>query len=260
MIFLTLFFALEIVCYLVIGKPHIEIKTIIGSYLLLNGPSIGYVWIMRVFLLMALMLPMLGRLLKDINFMPLCVIIFGLIGVQQLLIEAIGSIDNKIINFILDEIVLYAIGYAPIAILGLKIAELSPRQLLAFLGITLCAIICFVWCNDMVFQPKLYKYPPQSLYLLYGLFGSALMWSLKPVLAAVTKGKVFRYLSENSMWIYLWHIIPVYAITPWANVTGMWFGRFCFVLAVAIILNLIYANFTEFFKGQLNRLSSKKSN
>lgn len=222
-------------------------KTVIGSYLLLNGPSIGYVWIMRVFLLMALMLPMLARLLKDINFMSLCILIFGLIGVQQLLVEAIGLIDNKIINFVLDETILYAIGYAPIAILGLKIADLSPRQVLAFLVITLCFIIGFIWCNDMTFQPKLYKYPPQSLYLLYGLFGSALMWSLKPLLAAVTTGRVFRYLSENSMWIYLWHIIPVYAITPWADVPHMWLGRFCFVLAVAIILNLIYANLTEFF-------------
>ncbi len=38
------------------GRPHVEWKTVLGSYLLLNSPSIGYVWIMCVFLMMALVI------------------------------------------------------------------------------------------------------------------------------------------------------------------------------------------------------------
>lgn len=248
-VFLSLFFLAEVLCFWGIGKPKIELKTVVGSYLLLNSPSIGYVWIMRVFLMMALLLPLLHKWLKNAGFWTVGIVVSGIIGVQPFMIGAVDAVDNKIMRLILDETVLYALGYSAIAILGLKIRDFSRREVIAVVFVSLTFIIGFVWYDGMHFRPQFYKYPPQSLYLLYGIFGSAVMWGLKTLLAPVMTWSFFTYLSENSMWIYLWHIIPVYAIARWAEVSNMWFGRYCVVLGAALLLNWGYHHILKIVKS-----------
>ena len=53
-VFLTLFFIGTGVLSMAIGRTVFHPSQIIGSYLMLNSPSIVYVWIMRVFLLLSL--------------------------------------------------------------------------------------------------------------------------------------------------------------------------------------------------------------
>lgn len=250
-IFLTLFFLIEFGCSLIIGKPNIDLKTVAGSYLLLNYPSIGYVWIMRIFLVMALILPILQKWLKNAGFITVCIMIFGIIGIQHFLVDAVYVIDNKMLRFVLDETLLYAFGYAPLLILGLRIQSLRKKKDMIFILICLFAVIGFVWSHDMTFDPQQYKYPPQSLYLLYGLFGCATLWILRPVLSpivarCVAVSQFFTYLSTNSMWIYLWHIIPVYVILNCSILPDIWLLRFFIVIAFAVGLNYLYKQFISF--------------
>lgn len=255
-IFLTIFFSAELLCHFIIGKPEINIKVVIGSYLLLDGPSIGYVWIMRVFLMMALILPLLHKWLNNLGCTLSIIVIFIIIGLQYYLVSIIYSMDNKIIRFILDETLLYAFGYCSVAVLGLKIQSFNTKELMTIILISGIAVFCFVWAHDWIFDPQQYKYPPQSLYLLYGIFASSLLWSLKSILEPITKGRFFAYLSENSMWIYLWHIIPVYAISRWSDVPNMWFGRYCIVLIISLLLNEIYGKSKEMVSTNIiNRLN-----
>lgn len=239
--FLTLFFVAEFGCFMLTGRPHIEWETVLGSYFLLNSPSIGYVWIMRVFLMMALVLPLLHKVLIKANFLSTCIVIGILLIAQHFLVTAIQAIPYKGIRFVLDEIIPYATGYSAIAILGLKIRIATHKDLLLLMFASLVAIVWFVYAHDMEFDPQAYKYPPQSLYLLYGIFASTLLWSLKPFYKAWKGDVVFRYLSANSMWIYLWHIIPVMVVARWAEVPGLWGVRYVFVLVVAVALNASYA-------------------
>ena len=224
-----------------------DFKVVIGSYLLLDGPSIGYVWIMRVFLMMALILPLLHKWLDNRGFTISVIVIFTIIGLQHYLVNMIYSIDNKIIRFIFDETLLYIFGYCSVAVLGLKIQSFKTKELIAITLISAIAVFCFVWIHNWIFGPQQYKYPPQSLYLLYGIFASSLLWSLKSILEPITKGRFFAYLSENSMWIYLWHIIPVYAISRWSDVPNMWFGRYCIVFITSIALSYLYS-MKKYFK------------
>lgn len=254
-IFLTIFFTAELLSHFMIGKPEMSIKVVIGSYLLLDGPSIGYVWIMRVFLMMALILPLLHKWLNNLGCILSIIVIFTIIGLQHYLVSMVYSIDNKITRFILDETLLYAFGYCSVAVLGLKIQSFKTKELMAIILISGIAVCCFVWTHNWIFDPQQYKYPPQSLYLLYGIFASSLLWSLKSILEPITKGRFFLYLSENSMWIYLWHIIPVYAILRWSDVPNMWFGRYCIVLIISLILNEIYGKSKEMVSTNINRLN-----
>lgn len=239
-IFLTIFFTTEIMCYMVIGKPHIDMLRIIGSFLLLNSPSIGYVWIMRVFLMMALLLPLWRKILDNRGFVATIIIVIGLILLQQFLVLVVEYVDNKIIRSILDETLLYAIGYSPIAILGLKIQQFKRNELIWINILSIVVVLCFIIYNDWTFDPQTYKYPPQALYIIYGIFGSNALWLMKPLLTFIGENRFTTYISKNSMWIYLWHIIPVFIIAPWGRVPNLWFARYCFVLIFALALNCAY--------------------
>ncbi|MCM1140744.1 MAG: acyltransferase [Muribaculum sp.] len=252
-VFLTLFSFSLSVCYLVDGKSHFSISQIVGSYLLLNSPSIGYVWIMRVFLMMALLLPLLDWLNSRLNPPQFLLFIIGIIAIQTFVVDAVMMIKNKYIYFALDEIILYAIGYTPIAITGLRLRKLGTSESIWIVVTTGVLITVFLSLNGCVFCPQTYKYPPQSLYVLYGVFASSLLWSIRNHIKHYIDNKVCFYLSKNSMWIYLWHIIPVYIVARWGNIHGFWFGRYCIVIAVALILNKAYHMTIMMFPNKIFR-------
>lgn len=225
-----------------ISMPHY--KVMIGSYLLLYKPSIGYVWIMRVFLLMALILPLIYKIIRRINVYWCCVIIAAIIALQSVLTSLVNEISNESIKYILTETLLYAIGYSAIAILGLKIKEFNVKSFIALSLVSVAAILGFMEVSGMPFDPSRYKYPPQSLYLIYGVLGCTVMMSAKPCFIHIAGWRGFKYLSENSMWIYLWHIVSVMFIIKYADVPGMWFGRYIIVLFSAIAMNQLWQRIT----------------
>lgn len=212
-----------------------------GSYLMLNSPSIGFVWIMRVFLMMALIIPILHRLLLRSSFIYIILTVAIFIGIQQISIQYISSIQNSTIQFILDETFSYALGYSSIAIIGLKIRTFKLTEILILILLSISVLITIVGFNNWLFDPQSFKYPPRSIYLVYGILISIALWILKPIAAPYTRNYVIKYLSENSMWIYLWHIIPVFLI----EIIGLqystpWILRFFIILINAILLNVLY--------------------
>lgn len=241
-IFLTLFFAVAAGFYLFRGQMAfgITFPKILGSYLLLNEPSIGYVWIMRVFLLMALALPFLERILRNVKPMGVILIAALVILIQPLVIGCVSMIGSSSLRIVADQIIPYLTGYSAIAIVGLKIREFSMRELCVSILVAFTVVVLISVFDDQGFNPQKFKYPPQALYIVYGILGSMVVWSLRGLLAPYVTSSAWRYLSVNSMWLYLWHIVPIYIITPWAEVKHMWFGRFCIVLVSALILNFLY--------------------
>lgn len=220
------------------SMPHY--KSIIGSYLLLYKPSIGFLWIMRVFLMMALLTLVLHVMLKRAGVAVSVLTTAAIIILQSLLASGVMEIAGETLRFIVAETLLYAVGYSAIVVLGLKIREFNVKSLAATALLCSVAVIGFIIYNDVAFDPRMYKYPPQSLYLLYGVLGCSSMMLLKPCFARISGWRGFRYLSENSMWIYLWHIVPVMFIEQYADVPGMWFGRYVAVLVSAIAMNWLW--------------------
>lgn len=129
-IFLSIFLSALFVSNYFLGIPEIGVNKVIGSFLLLNSPSIGYVWIMRVFLLMAMITPLLYGLSHRLSFTGTVIVITLLIIAQQALVKFGEIIDFEILSIIFDQFILYMIGYSIYVILGIKINYLSYRQLL----------------------------------------------------------------------------------------------------------------------------------
>lgn len=233
-LFLTLFF---LGAYL-FDIESIGLNEVLGSYLLLDWPSIGYVWVMRVFLTMALIIPLLHRLLSGLSYFAYLMAISTTIAVQQLLVPIVDAIPNRFISFAVYEILLFTVGYSALAAVGLRIARLTQVQLITLASIAAIAIIAYVVVFG-TFNPQDYKYPPHSLYIAYGIFVPAVLMLAKPWLVPIARHSIIEYLSRNSMWIYLWHIVPVFALER-IHVCGLWLGRYILVVAIAIIFTHLY--------------------
>lgn len=258
-IFLLVFLGIITISHLIIGSPTISGAQILGSFLLLNEPSIGYVWIMRVFLMMAIITPIIAPYIKKLSIARLSLIIAGIILLQHILV--INEIKDSQIWNIVNQFVLYLTGYVIFVILGLKIRDINKRDIWLMIIITGICVFTFIIVHNFSFAPNIYKYPPHDLYLIYGLFACTILWLCVKYMSAfqiLTRSKksmkCFRYLSENSMWLYLWHIIPVYALNLNLGLPDIWILRFLFVLISSLFLNFIWHRITTLLPDNIQRV------
>ncbi len=238
-IFVNLFFLLTWVLEGHYDLTYYSVYHYIGSLFLLNHPSIGYVWIMRVFLMMALVLPFIFPIFRKMNVLQLVISFICIILLQEFMINLFTSIPNVIIRYMLSETVLYIIGYSLFTVIGLHINKLSKSKgmILTISGLLGCCLYIILTGN---WFPQADKYPPHGLYLLWGWTGSCILITCKPILQKIATWNFWSYLSKNSMWIYLWHIVPIYIMLPINNRPDYWIERYVIVLGVALILNFIY--------------------
>ena len=97
-IFLTIFIVISFVSKIIgLDICILNLKTIMRSYLLLDG--IGYVWIVRVYILCAIMLPLLIKIKKEQKISISAVLILGIYVIYEILYYFIGN-KNPIMKYI----------------------------------------------------------------------------------------------------------------------------------------------------------------
>lgn len=238
-IFLTVYFT-PIVLLKYIGIDlGLNFRHIWGSYLLLDG--IGYVWIIRVFLLIALLTPALIGINRTIKNNNTFVGVFSLALVLYLLVSFYRmGLD---VAFIRDW-VYYAIGYGFVFLLGIRIKELKSRdKIILFAVLVLFFVVmgvvdnCYVGYDGSIFYHiNDWKYPPSNVFLLYGLIMAILCYMIIYRKKREKLNAVVNFIGCNSIWIYLWHI-PLVAITE--KVGMIWWIGYVFVYLGAVCIYLI---------------------
>lgn len=195
---------------------------------------------MRVFIMMALIIPALYSLTQNIEWPIVCLITIGCILIQPIVLMSISLMDSAFIRFAFNETIPYMIGYSAIAIPAFKIRFITRQQHLILLIFLFVSIIVVLTIFGIV-SPQEFKYPPQSLYILYGLFCSIGLYYIRPFIIrdSFIQNKFIQYLSTNSMWIYLWHIVPVIFI---AHKIDYWSLRYIIVLIIFLMLFALYNN------------------
>jgi peptidoglycan/LPS O-acetylase OafA/YrhL len=217
-IFLSAFFA---VMYLTKWPgPLPDQSTIADSYLLIYG--IGYVWIIRVFLLVALVAPfiMKANLATKSNgkfFLFLVAIYIAYECVVRLLPQPLTTFTGVLF----ENTVLYLVPFGTVFALGLKMQTLKNTTIakiaMASIAIFILLGLFYYYKTGKIAQTQQYKYPPSLYYLSYAIGVSLLLWLLSGRLlgwidSLGLSGLVF-FVAQNSIWIYLWHIPFVSAIT-----------------------------------------------
>lgn len=107
-VFLSLFFLFRNVAIIYFGVVVLPPDVIIGSFLLLNKPSIGYLWIMRVFLLIAFLMPIIAPIVAKMRFGTVLITITILICLQNLFVSFLPSITHSVAKYLYDDVFLYA--------------------------------------------------------------------------------------------------------------------------------------------------------
>nr|WP_256534255.1 acyltransferase [Lewinella sp. JB7] len=212
-VWLFLIFYFAALAVLAPGNDNLRAQMIAESFMLFEG--IGYVWIIRVFLLMALVAPLLYRIHQSVDSDTRFVLLFlcGLFlyqGFNFLSVEQWLGTPGKVV---VESVLYYLIPYALVYALGIRLAQLSPRHLRAlFAGFLLSFIglAVVLWVGEGDFVPTQdYKYPVTYYYLSYALMVSLGLWLKGQQLWDILPGRVRTYVlftSRNSIWIYLWHI------------------------------------------------------
>jgi Acyltransferase family len=208
-----------------------------SAYLLGNG--FNYVWIIRVFLVLAVTAPVWRWLHRRISRGLYFAVGLALLGTSDAvyLVFRYTSVPILVSNaFGLASanagfIGLFGIGYA--------ITRATPKQrgaLIVLLGAFFFVLFSGFWhLHHKMPSIQAFKYPPRLLYFAYGGAISLVawelaaraqkwLWSIQPAIA---------YLSENSLWIYLWHIQILYLVPVGS---ANWAARYAVVLGAACAL------------------------
>lgn len=252
-IFLTAYFVFVGLTGLLIQVPDTE--TLISSYLLRSG--IGYVWIIRIFLLVALIAPFILQFSRrtpgqGAYFLTLAGVYLAYEGLVVMLQPPLHGLAGELF----EEMFLYLVPFAGLFALGLRFDTLDRRQTAMLAGGAL-GLFAVIGAGLYVTEGRLVptqesKYPPTIYYLSYALGVSSLLWLQSERLLAVLKVTPFYaaviFVAQNSIWAYLWHIPLVEAV----RVNFYLKYPLVFVLAAA----LTYLQVTCLRRLVLPRLSS----
>lgn len=243
-IFFTCLFVTAYLFALPFALPSSEI--ILNTYML--GQEAHYVWIIRVFLLVALISPWLYWFNQQIQCNSYyLMIIFSALALFEPLSIFISSIESRPWAQGLQNSLGYLIPYGVIFALGLRFKALNLRQLvlldivalLVFLGLA-----AYLYTQEHKFVPtQHFKYPPHIYYFSYALVATLTLWlvadwALK--LCEFFKIKTLvMFLARNSIWVYLWHIAVLELID------ASYWVEFPLVLAIATTITFIQVNLIE---------------
>lgn len=195
------------------NDSQLQAYKILTSFLLIDG--IGYVWIIRVFLLVALVSPFISYFSKNIKLdLNYFLILFFAFALYEVLLYLSFPYIQKGVGRALSLIAYYIVPYSLVFAMGLRMPSLEPRKLysLAFISFFIFMVmgtILFLKYGRVIVTQQL-KYPPSLYYFSYAIFVSTLLWlcssHMESLINKLFLKKLVLFIAQNSIWIYLWHI------------------------------------------------------
>lgn len=248
--FLTIFFIIFYFAFKIglINYYPFTTNKIINSYFLNGG--IGFVWIFKVYIILAIITP-LALKIKSKNLSKSKY--FGILIITYIIYELVfymlkpflGSTFQEFLNTFFYVFIAYSILY----FYGFKLASITDKQILI---ISLIAFFIFLvlFLYNYNLQGKIvmtqdFKYPPRLYYLSYSLCALNFLYLFIKRLTIKNKTiyEIIVWLSSNSLWIYLWHIMGFYLWEEVFNISIGGFLRFSlnasFIFSFGIVLTMI---------------------
>lgn len=209
-IFLTIFFLLILIVEIVTKDNFISLSKIARSYLLIDG--IGYVWIIRIYLIVGILGPILREKIK-LNQM-----IYYYLG-YEICLTFLSIMNFK--NIIIETLVITPLPYILLFIYGVnyssfeKIKKINQRNQILGIVLLLSGIVLYYFISENYYHSLYLKYPPRFFYIFYGIFiANILLYNREKIFLIKNKRlkKIISFIGESTLWIYLWHILVVYGI------------------------------------------------
>lgn len=182
-IFLLFYFIYFYGLQRIFDRDPTSFRIVVNSFLLLNEGGIGYLWIIRVFILISMSAPLID-VIKNIvnnNSVFLTLIIFGLVMYCILIERDINSLliiyNSNTSIFIMDYLI-YMVPYSFIFWIGYMLPKTKLRHLFYALIPLSITLILPCWHNgsDVFLSIDSYKYPPRGPWVLYGIVVSTIFF------------------------------------------------------------------------------------
>lgn len=236
-IFLTLFFTLFLIISLLFKDSYyFDLNDILLSYLTIDG--IGYVWIMGVFFIMAILNPIILRISNKIKNNNIYFFVLLITYSIYLLLLIIYQNLSGIMDNLFEFFILRGYGYSLIAAVGIRINRLNKKEIAILCGTFFILFMLLLFINDFD-SINNYKYPPTLYYMSYGLCVSLLLYQAMSVNCVINffDNKFVDFISKNSITIYFWHIISIYIleILNFDFLNYSFLGNFLFNLVFSLI-------------------------
>lgn len=238
-VFLSIFFGVAFAYSAFRGNPFpYSADMVFSSFTFSSG--IGYVWIFKVYLIIALLTPGLLRYKTAVkNQRTYFLILLASYVACELLTVLIHRVVHAptLLN-LFDDTLLTVVPYAILFAYGLQLGELAEWQIATT---SLGSLLVFVAMSALKFRAEghfvptqLFKYPPTLYYLSYAFFClNALYLFAKSAVVARVPARPVAWLSRNLLWIYLWHIM---GISVWGMLLGPPHGRLGMTLLMLLFV------------------------
>lgn len=208
-----LFVLVDLAAFYLTDKD-INTESTIRTLFLCEDGAVGYIWIFRVFILIMLITPLLCKINRTLSYKQFWFLMLLLYALQCLIVWLMRFITTEPLMSVYRETLPYLVGYAILFMLGLRLRQADRKQenilLIAITIVSLAAVCLYYAKYHAIIEPTpCYKYPPQSYYIIYGLWASAALWKLRHTLNPLANSKLVLFIGRNTIWIYLWHIVFV---------------------------------------------------
>lgn len=215
-IFLTFYFLFAFTFDTPIQRP--DYSKILTSFSLQSG--IGYVWIIRVFVLIAIFSPLIGALHGYSSDRKRYIAAFIVYFFYEFLYKASLIYPSNFDSFIITDILLFLLPFGTVFLLGMLALNLSKHTNLCIsVGFFALFFLLFLYLyreTGKITPTQNHKYPPTIYYLSYSLGVCYFLWAYADKLLGfcnrVRSIKIILFVARNSIWIYLWHI-PLIELT-----------------------------------------------
>ena len=215
-----------------------------AKFLLFNSIFYTYwfVWIIRVFFLIALLAPLFKKYINFINSSKK-------IATQLTLVYVCYEITLRYINtdFLLWNIFAQIIPYSIFFILGMvtvKTGGVKIHYTIQRSGLLIFTIIAFYYysTSHQFIVTSAYKYPPQIYYSSFAIAIISILWmrrkSIERKMNGMLEGKVstfFKYIGSHTIWIYFWHI-PFVEFFTYTNSDMHYMAKFAIAMSAAFLI------------------------
>ena len=207
------------------------------TFALDNYNTIGYVWVIRIYLIVALLVPICKYLInkgKDKLLLIITLILY--------ISYEIACHYNLFVNRNIEYAFAYWIPCLLLIVMSYYFLKADNKRLICyfiFFSLTCLGIGYYLYHKTGVFPLiQTMKYPFRLYYLSYGLAASALLIIIfkNDKVSNFVSNKVLEFISKHSLWIYLWHVLIIYLFK---KVEMVWYLRYLIVVAGAISITLV---------------------
>lgn len=231
-----IFISAYIAC-IVLGRSQLFSTRTIFMSLIFSNEGIGYIWIVKIYIIIALLSRSLYKVTNYLKNDFLFVFVLCLLIILQ---HELLNIDILRISFVFRNYLFYIIPYSVAILIGMRWAFSN----MMFKNTIICvlALAFGIITINNGFHPAAYKYPPDFQYLVYGLFISSLLLRLNITISS----NFITQVSKNSFVIYLFHIIFLMSynfMVKFLNIgiLNNYMIKFLVVISLSIFFTHIYS-------------------